>query len=247
MTAHAKRNPYRIVNRPHQYRILGFILLYNLCLTVFLAFVFLLPDVLTIYDRTLSIEIRAMASERILTIHSRTWPTVIAIICFICLHSVRVFNRSVGPIYRFTVAFREARDGNLGYHVILRNKDHLHKEASAYNEMLGALGEKIAAVQAAGQDGLRMMEKVESGIRKTGSPAGTHAGNIAGLRKCLEDIVFSAGYFRTQRPDIETTRPVPSKEILELTSDDRNRFPRGSRSAPDTALGGNSPGAAGPC
>ena len=236
MTINVKRNPYRIVNKPHQYRMLAAVLFYTIVLAVFLAFVFLLPDVLTIYDKTLGIEIRANASERILTLHSQAWPTIIAMICLIGLHSVRWFSRSIGPLYRFALAFREARDGNLGYHVILRKKDHLHREALLYNEMIDLISEKIAEIQAAGHESLQLLVEMEKGINKMGAQDETDTTNTDTLRKRLECIVASAGYFRTKASKSENMPSDPAEGILKSTFSDKNSLSNRPYSDPAAGL-----------
>ncbi len=198
MKRNEKRNPYSIVNRSHQYRFLVTILIYNLIIAGLLAAFLFVPDIIRMNDETLSTSARAIAAEKILTLHSRVWPVIIALICLFGLHSVRLFHQFIGPLFKFTMAFKEVKEGNLGRRIKLRKRDNLHKEAAIFNEMLDAVSEKIAVIQAAGQDSLDLLEKAESFAKKTGVQGEPVLKNIEGLRKNLEDIAASAGYFRTK-------------------------------------------------
>jgi hypothetical protein len=97
-----KRNPYRIINKSHQYRFLALILIYIIIITGVLVSVLFVPDIIRMNDQSLSIEVRTVAAENILMLHYRVWPVIIAFICVIGLHSIRTFNRFIGPLYRLT-------------------------------------------------------------------------------------------------------------------------------------------------
>lgn len=199
MTRNEKRQPYRLVNRSHQYRFLATILIYNLIVVGFLAIVLFVPDIIKMQDQNLSIEVRAMAADKILTLHSRIWPTIIALICFMGLHSLRMFHRFIGPLYRFTMAFKEVRDGNLDYRVKLRKMDHLHQEAAMLNEMLDVISEKLGNIQAMGQDTLQLLNKLEGDTMEKNGQIEPDRGRLTGLRQCLDELVASAGYFKTEK------------------------------------------------
>lgn len=193
MTQNIKRHPYRVVNRSHQYRFLATILIYNLLIVGFLAIVLFVPDIIKMQDQNLSFEVRAMAADKILTLHYRLWPVVIVLIVFIGLHSFRIFHRFVGPLYRFTLAFKEVRDGNLDFRVKLRKKDHLHEEAAIFNEMINVMSEKLGNIQAKGQDTLQLLNRLE---QDTGDGQ-IKPDHITSLRQSLDELVTSAGYFKT--------------------------------------------------
>lgn len=198
MTRNVKRYPYRVVNRSHQYRFLATILIYNLIIVGFLAIFLFVPDIIKMQDQNLSIEVRAIAADKILTLHSRLWPVVIALICVIGLHSFRLFHRFVGPLYRFTMAFKEVRDGNLYFRVKLREKDHLHEEAAIFNEMLDVISEKFGNIQAMGQDTLQLLNKLELDARDRQIESDME--HITSLRQRLDELVTSANYFKTEQP-----------------------------------------------
>jgi methyl-accepting chemotaxis protein len=199
MTRMKKRQPYRVVNRSHQYRFLAIILIYNLIIVGFLAVVLFVPDIIKMQDQELSIEARAMAADKILTLHSRVWPTIIALICVIGLHSFRGFNRFVGPLYRFTVAFERVRDGKLDFRVALRKKDLLHQEAAILNEMLDVVSKKLGHIQAASLESSKLLNKLESKERGKNGMIESDRENLTRLRQNLDELVASADYFKTEQ------------------------------------------------
>ena len=105
-----RRRSY-LVNRPLQYRFLAIILIYCLTIVLFLALFLFVPDIIRMQDESLSLEARAAAANKILTLHARVWPAVIAIICVAGFHSFRSFHRLIGPLHRFRSVFRQVGMG----------------------------------------------------------------------------------------------------------------------------------------
>lgn len=199
MIRNKKRRPFQPVNRSRQYRFLAVILIYNVIIVGFLAIVLFVPDIIRMQDQALSIGIRAMAADRILTLHSRVWPIVIVIICFIGVHSFRGFSRFVGPLYRFAITFKEIHDGNLDCRLKLRKKDHLHPEAEMINEMLHILNKRLGHIQATGLDALNVLDRLESNAKEKNGRIELDRENLTGLRQHLDELVASANYFRTEQ------------------------------------------------
>jgi hypothetical protein len=96
-----RRECFSLVDRSLQYRFLVMILTYSAMIMIFLALFLFLPDIMKLYDEGLSLEARGIAADRILTLHARVWPAVIALICIIGMHSFRALLWIVGPLYRF--------------------------------------------------------------------------------------------------------------------------------------------------
>ena len=91
MRKRKKRRTYPLVNRSHQYRFLALILMYAAIIVTVLAFFLFVPDIMQLQDETRSFEVRLAAAEKILNMHVRMWPTVLALVCFIGIHSFRTF------------------------------------------------------------------------------------------------------------------------------------------------------------
>jgi len=136
MAVKNRRRQYPIVDRSLQYRFLAIILVYSTAIMFFLGISLFVPDILAMMDEELSLEVRAAAAQRILNLHSRVWPAVIALICLLGIHSVRIFHRFIGPLCRFRSACEKISKGELGFRVKLRKKDYLHRDKAPFNEMI---------------------------------------------------------------------------------------------------------------
>ncbi len=199
MTEQYKRKRYSLVSRSHQYRFLAMMLIYNIIIVVCLAIFLFVPDMFQLYDQTLSLEVRGATADRILSIHSRIWPAIIALVCLIGMHSFRAFHRFVGPLYRITVAFGQIRKGDLGFRVRLREKDYLHEEEKAFNEMLEKLAEKISGIKSAGLGAMESLDELENRIDKMGGLKDINKDPLLDLRKHLDTLMEDSDYFVLQK------------------------------------------------
>ena len=109
---------------------------------LFLAVFLFVPDILAMTNEGLSLEVRAAAAEKLFTLHSLLWPAIIAMVCILGIHSVRIFHRLIGPLYRFRWAFDKISEGDFNFRVQTRKSDYLHREEEALHKMIEALGEK---------------------------------------------------------------------------------------------------------
>ena len=166
MTARTRRQKYSIVDRSLQYRVLAIIISYSLVIVLFLAICLFVPDILSMSNEQLSWEIRAAAADRLLTLHSRVWPAIIAMVCVLGIHSVRIFHRLIGPLYRFRWAFAEIAKGALNFRVQIRKNDYLHRENDSLNEMIDALAGQCESMQQAGSSALDSLTALEHGPDK---------------------------------------------------------------------------------
>ena len=149
-------------------------------------------------DQNLNIEVRAIAADNILNLHSRLWPIVIALAAFIALHSTRMFNRFVGPLYRFTLVFKDVRNGNLDNRIQLRKNDFLLQEADVINDMFDVINQKVKDIQIKGEDALNLLNKLEQAKREDGLQTESEKENIAALHKNIKELISSANYFKTR-------------------------------------------------
>jgi len=187
-----------IVNKSLQYRFLATILIYGFVAGAFLSIYLFVPEVMKLYDESLSFEAQGAAADRILTYHSRFWPAAITLMCFIGVHSVILFHRLIGPLYRFHLAFKQVWKGDLAFRVKLRTKDYLHQEEETLNEMIDRLAEKFGNIQLAGLDALKSFGELEqkaSGWTETDK-------ELLGLhRRHLDTIMDAAQYFHLQKDE----------------------------------------------
>ncbi len=191
------------------------ILAYGLITIAILAIALFIPDIIAVNNEHLSLEMRGAAAQRILALHARVWPSVIAVVCLLGVHSFRVFLRIVGPLYRFRWAFSKIGKGDLNFRVRLRKKDQLRQEAKMFNEMMDIVAVKWGKMQVAGMDSLRSLDALEELVPKMGSIRGEYRQILESHRENLENLVEQARYFRLRaekKADQEAGAPFPRLE-----------------------------------
>jgi hypothetical protein len=203
-----KRRRFPIVDRSLQYRFLAMILVYCLMIVVFLAAFLFVPDIIRLQDEGLSIELRAAAADKILLLHSRVWPAVIALICIFGMHSFRAFHRVVGPLYRFRWAFDKIRNGDLSLRVKIRRKDYLHHEEAIMNHMIETLAAKVGDIQQAGYDSLKSLAGLEQAEDKGTAWSKADTEHLHALRRNLETLMNSAQSFQVEEIEQEKNRKM---------------------------------------
>ena len=196
MTVRTRRQKYSIVDRSLQYRVLAIIISYSLVIVLFLAVCLFVPDILSMSNEELSWELRAAAAEKLITLHSRVWPAIIAMVCVLGIHSVRIFHRLIGPLYRFRWAFAEIAQGALNFRVQIRKNDYLHRENESLNEMIDALAGQCESMQQAGSRVLDSLTALEQGSRKDSGGDNPDQKLLRQHRQHLEDLLDQLKYFR---------------------------------------------------
>jgi methyl-accepting chemotaxis protein len=159
-----KRRLFPLVNKSHQYRFLSLIVSYSAIIAVVISAALLIPDIMRLQDPTISFEERVHAADKILAIHFRLWPTLLAIICIIGLHSFRVFHRFIGPLYRMTMALKQIKEGDLSFRLEFRSNDFLEQEKIEFNNMLTSVSDKIRSIKDAGVKASASLNKLETSL-----------------------------------------------------------------------------------
>ena len=203
MVGRNRRKRFPIVDKSLQYKFLAMILIYSAVVIIFLAVFLFVPDIIQLQDESLSLEIRASAADKMLTLHARVWPAVIALICVIGVHSFFGFLRFVGPVYRFRWAFEQVRDGDLGFRVRLRNKDFLRHEEAVLNEMIETLAGKLGSIQLASLDAVKSLDELEQIVTRVSDLTETDKELLRVHRHHLETLMDTARYFRLQQGEQE--------------------------------------------
>jgi methyl-accepting chemotaxis protein len=163
-----------------------------------MAIFLFVPEILNLQDENLSLEVRTVAANKILTMHSRVWPVAISLICVIGIHSFVSFLRYIGPIYRFRTSFDQVTNGDLSFRVRLRKKDHFKDEQDAINEMIEMLADKVGSIQLASQQALKSLDAIEKKVIKPDDSTETKRRLFSILRRQLEIVTDNASYFRLQ-------------------------------------------------
>jgi methyl-accepting chemotaxis protein len=170
-------------------------------IVLFLAVSLFLPDILVMLNEELSFEMRAAAAEKIITLHSRVWPAIIAMVCVLGIHSVRIFHRLIGPLYRFRWAFAKLGQGDLSFRVNIRKSDYLHQERDAFNEMIISLAEKCESIQLAGGEALESLVALEQAATEVNSWRETDQQLLRKHGQELKNLVDQIQYFHLRADD----------------------------------------------
>jgi len=216
MRARTRRQQYSIVDRSLQYRVLAIIVTYSLVIVLFLVICLFVPDILAMSNEDLSWEIRAAAAEKLLTLHSRVWPAIIAMVCVLGIHSVRIFHRLIGPLYRFRWAFAEIAKGALNFRVQIRKNDYLHRENESLNEMIDALAGQCESMRKAGSRALDSLTALEQGSNNDHGGQNPDQELFKRHRQHLEDLIDQVKYFRVSSE--ENGEPEDKSSTEELTA-----------------------------
>jgi len=209
-----KRRHNPIVDKALQYKLLALILTYGFVIIIFLAIFLLVPDLISLQDETLTLDEKAAVADRILSFHGRIWPAVIAIVCIIGLHSFRVFHRLVGPLYRFRWVFAKIRDGHLIYPIKIREKDYLHKEEDALNDMIKALVDRMEGLQRAGREAQNSLHALQQTLDEPDHDLdqgkkllSTHGRHVETLLKNIQFFQVLRSNTEKETPDLENQGP----------------------------------------
>jgi nitrate/nitrite-specific signal transduction histidine kinase len=195
MKTKTRRQQYSIVDRSLQYRVLAIVLTYSIVIVLFLAVSLFVPDILVMLNKDMSLNMHAAAAERILTLHSRVWPAIIAMVCVLGIHSVRIFHRLIGPLYRFRGTFRQLSKGDFNFRLELRKSDYLHREKEALNQMIAVLADKYQSMQQAGSKALESLEALEQAANRTDGWQDADEQLLQKHHQHLKDLVEQLQYF----------------------------------------------------
>lgn len=206
-----RRKKFPVINPPLQYRLLVLVLAYGLLTVIFIAVFFFLPDALKVANEKLSLEVRAAAADRILIMHSRLWPSLIALISIIAIHSFRVFLKIVGPLYRLRLSFSRIAQGDLSFRVRLRAKDYLTPEAEIFNKMIDALSEKWNEIQSGSRNALESLSLLEQSVSKTVGEEDSLRQLFKKHHEQLKTLEACSGYFKLIAEDKEKSQTEESK------------------------------------
>lgn len=183
MAAKPKRRTYPVIDQKLQYKFLGLVILYCLLIVIFLALALFVPDLVTLADADQSLELRAAAAEKILALHARVWPAILALMVLFGLHSFRQFHRLIGPLFRFRQSFGIVQGGDLTHRVRLRENDYLHKEEESFNQMVESLAGDMEKLKTATREIDQALGKLPSNGNEE-----VHAGIANALDKMEKNL-----------------------------------------------------------
>ncbi len=191
-----KRWHYRLVDRELQYRFLTLMLIYAAIILFFIGTTVFVPNILDMMNEHLSAAERLAAANRILQYHSWLWRVAIALVCLLCIHSIWIFRRLIGPLNMFRLAFKKIKEGDLSFRVKLRKRDYLHKEEEAFNEMVEVFQEKWESVRNAVTVMIELLDSREQVVTQVSGRQNQDQKLLENQRQHLEVMMKDIQYFR---------------------------------------------------
>ncbi len=187
-----------------QYRFFAMTLIYGFVVVCFLLFSAFAPDVADMLDKSLKLEIRGYAANRLLDNQFWVWGAVLLLVISLGVHSFRAFHKVVGPLRRFRSTFEQVGDGNLLLRINVRERDYLETEAEALNNMLEKLRRKLRSVREATDVAFKSMDEIEQSMSKGNEMTETQRELLRTHREHIEKIATLVQFFRLEEGQ-ETT------------------------------------------
>lgn len=143
MTSKIKRKQY-IVDKL-QYKMLQIMIIYIMLGILLAGFLMFIPSILGLSGAGRE---KYEAAREVLLLHQRFWPAMIAVTVILGGHSIFIFHRIFGPLYRFKCTMRDISKGDLSYNIKLRKNDFLKEEEEIMNDMITSLRTKLVYLKA---------------------------------------------------------------------------------------------------
>jgi methyl-accepting chemotaxis protein len=193
-----KQNQRRVfaVTSSLQYRFLSLTLIYSFIIVSYFIMAVVVPDVVEMQDKSLSLESRSYAANRLLTKNTWIWPAAILLVVALGLHSFREFQKIAGPLYRFRWAFEKLENGSLISSVKLREKDLLVKEEEAFNKMLTSLSGKLGTIRQETAAAIKSIGELENTVNQGGEWGTTQIELLQAHREHLAGLATAVRFFR---------------------------------------------------
>jgi len=145
MASRVKRKQV-IVDRQGQFKVLAVVAIYMLVAILLTGFLMFIPSFLRLSDTADSVQ-QYNAAREVLVLHKRFWPSVLITVALLGGHSIFMFHRLFGPLYRFKATMQEISRGDLSFRISLRKKDFLKEEEKVVNDMITSLHGKISVIK----------------------------------------------------------------------------------------------------
>ena len=188
-----------------QPRFLGLSCCYVMVIIVAVSAALFLPLMIQLDHLPVSSPEAQRVADQFELLHSRFWPVVAVVSLLLLVHGVFFSHRIAGPLYRFRLIFQSVASGDLTVRTSIRRSDYLHVEAQCLGEMVGALREKVARIEAHHADIAPQLERLKAAaacgaLREVEQEADR-------LRATVEQLTRAMEPFQTT-PNVIEARPV---------------------------------------
>ena len=142
-------------------------------------------------------------AEHFELLHSRFWPAVFVVSLLLIVHGVFFSHRIAGPLYRFRRIFRSVAQGDLTVGTSIRKNDYLQAEAQCLGEMVGALREKIARIEAHHAEIAPQVDRLRQAVARAAFRDVEQEADR--LRATVEQLAQAMEPFQTKSNAVETS------------------------------------------
>lgn len=143
MASKIKRKQYIVDNL--QYKMLQIVIIYIMLGILLAGFLMFVPSILGLSGASSE---KYAAAKEMLLLHKRFWPAMIVVTVVLGGHSIFIFHRIFGPLYRFKCMMRDISQGDLSYNIKLRKNDFLKEEEDIMNDMITSLRTELVSLKA---------------------------------------------------------------------------------------------------
>ena len=143
MASKIKRKQYIVDNL--QYKMLQIVIIYIMLGILVAGFLMFVPSILGLSGTGRE---KYEAAKEMLLLHQRFWPAMIVVTVILGGHSIFIFHRIFGPLYRFKCTMRDISQGDLSYNIKLRKNDFLKEEENIMNNMITSLRTELVSLKA---------------------------------------------------------------------------------------------------
>jgi methyl-accepting chemotaxis protein len=145
-----------------------------------------------------------LVANRILTLHARFWPVVVASFVAVCASATFLASRMTDPLVRFVRVFRSLEDRVLPQAIQLRRRDYLTAEAERLNQMLASLEGWLHEVQGRGAAVHEAIaDLTEHALATDADDFAERLNALQGLDKSLQEALVSFRKASSQGPRSE--------------------------------------------
>jgi len=192
MASKVLRKQYIVDNM--QYKMLLIMFIYILLGILLSGFLVFFPSIMGLAD--VGKEQYAAAKE-VLLLHKRFWPAILVVTVILGGHSIFLFHRIFGPLYRFKCTMKDISQGDLSYNVKIRKNDFLKEEEDIMNNMITSLRKDLVSLKADNALLAESIRELYADLEDTDVPLDTVRDKVKEVRQKGEKLTRGFEIFKT--------------------------------------------------
>lgn len=194
MSVKKTRRQY-IVDANSQYRVLAVIVIYIVVAVFLTGLLMFMPSFIGLVGKIDQQQFEP--AKELLILHKRFWPSFLIVVVVLSVHSVFIFHRIFGPLFRFKATMKQIAVGDLSFNFRIRKKDFLKDEERVMNKMINSLRDKIDTLK---KDNVALCKKVDQlsqNVNEHDTAPESIQDDVAEIRSLQEEITKNLDFFNT--------------------------------------------------